>query len=165
MSSDELFWHNPSANNANVTGFGTLSLWEVPHMWYFPTTECAKFWHIGIICWRVMPKQLIRGHYLVTLHNCIPRPKNNVHVMYSYSRFLIVFLLFSPKIKCFPKSNEAVSSANGIFWWHVKSPGRFFGLQHRSRLSKNFPNIHCSMHIWLGPDLEIWLLDFLSPKW
>ena len=32
MCSDELVWCNLSANNANVTKFGTLGLWEVPHM-------------------------------------------------------------------------------------------------------------------------------------
>ncbi len=32
VSSDELFWHNSSANNANVPEFGTLSRLEVPHM-------------------------------------------------------------------------------------------------------------------------------------
>ncbi len=35
MSSDGLFWHNSSANNANVTRFSTLGLWEVLHVIYY----------------------------------------------------------------------------------------------------------------------------------
>ncbi len=32
VCSDELFWHNISANNANIIIFGILHLWKVPHI-------------------------------------------------------------------------------------------------------------------------------------
>ena len=42
VTSDELFWHNSTANNAKVPGFGTLSRWEVPHMWYIVASHLQR---------------------------------------------------------------------------------------------------------------------------
>ena len=36
-----------------------------------PKTECAKRRHIGVICRKVMTKQLNRGNSLVTLHKSV----------------------------------------------------------------------------------------------
>ena len=45
VSSDELFWHNSSANNANVPGFGTLSRWEVLHPKTELVCQITSHWH------------------------------------------------------------------------------------------------------------------------
>ncbi len=49
---------------ANQVTIWTIS---ISHVWNLPKTKCAKPCHIGIICGRVMPKQLNIGNSLVTL--------------------------------------------------------------------------------------------------